>query len=90
MLWEHSAAWMAFETLVAVATIRVSCAASQSRNACGTADHSPEQAGEAGYLPLVLDVAGSRVARTMAGATRTVKKLVKCILADVELVILDL
>lgn len=51
------------------------------------ADHSPEQAGDVGHLPLVLDVAGSRVARTMAGAARTVKKLVKCILADVGAVV---
>lgn len=55
---------------------------------CVAGNHSPEQAGEVGHLPLVLEVAGSRVARTMAGAARTVKKLVKCILADVEAVII--
>jgi hypothetical protein len=41
-----------------------------------------------GHLPFVLDLAGSRVARTTAGAARTAKKLVKCILAGAEAVVL--
>lgn len=50
------------------------------------AHHSPEQLVDDGFFPFVLEVAGSRVARTMAGAASREKKLVKCILADVELV----
>lgn len=52
-------------------------------------DHLPEQLGDVGHLPLVLDVAGSSVARTMAGAARREKKLVKCILADVGVCLLS-
>lgn len=57
MLYAHSAAWIALETLEAL------------------------QPTELGYLPLVFELAGSRVARTMAGAARMARKLVACIVS---------
>lgn len=54
VLWLHSAAWMAFETLVAGER------QSRIRKSDAVRPHSPLQ-GVEGHLPLVLEVAGSSV-----------------------------
>jgi hypothetical protein len=47
--------------------------------------HIPLQAGLAGYLPLVLEEAGSRVAETpRARPKTTVKRVEACIFTEIE------
>jgi hypothetical protein len=93
VLCEHSAAWIA--VLVLDAGGGVSLRSGGRNGRCGRTglrrywelDDVPEQPGYDGYLPLVFDVAGSRVARIAVADVRMMRMLdVRNILIAIEAV----
>lgn len=77
VLWEHSAAWMAVETFVAVFRVVLERGRPRVSRAQGRRS-IPEQLYVAGHFPWVLDEAGSRVAAASELAVRMVRSMLEC------------